>query len=43
MVHEVRRFSELIAKVEAGGTVDADDDHRRTLATLRVVEAIRAS
>ena len=43
MVHEVRRFVELIASAEAGDTVEADDDHRRTLATLRVVEAIRSS
>ena len=36
MVHEIVRFAELIS-----GAGDPAADHRRTLATLRVVEAIR--
>lgn len=38
MVHQIRRFAELI-----DGAGDAAADHARTLATLRVVEAIRVS
>jgi len=38
MVHEIRRFAQLVFD---GG--DPAPDHQRTLATLRVVEAIRTS
>ncbi|MXP23560.1 gfo/Idh/MocA family oxidoreductase [Gordonia sp. HNM0687] len=38
MVHEVRRFAELVA-----GADDPTPDHARTLATLRIVERIRAA
>jgi predicted dehydrogenase len=37
MAHEVRRFAELI------GGADQSSDHARTLATLRVVDALRGS
>ncbi len=38
MVHEVRRFAELVA-----GDGDPTADHARTLTTLRIVEQIRAA
>ncbi len=38
MVYEIRRFAELII-----GAGDAAADHERTLATLRVVDAVRGS